>query len=184
MSSETPITTTSTINITTLNQHKGSETVPVTVLSDAAVEYNELGKQIHATLFSEFSTEFSDAANMIEKAEDNDDKLHVIAQFAHFWYGKLPPYVDGVPTPPIIQVTQQICKQFIDICVTQAAVYGFSPEQFAEYIAKSTIGADQVGDNKDNENEVKSNYKTANKPKESTSSAKWRRHQSRRLEKK
>jgi hypothetical protein len=125
------------------------ETVPIEQNPSAAY-YLELGKQTHVLLLAEFTEEFPNSAEMLEKANGADEKLAVIAQFANFWFGKTPlPMADGEPMAPTLQVCQQICKQFVDICMAQAAEHGITPTQVADYIVAHRVEVEQESSESD-----------------------------------
>lgn len=140
------------MSLTTPTEQK-QEAVPV-VQTPAAAYYLELGKQTHVLLLAEFTKEFPNSVEMLEKANGTEEKLAVIAQFANFWFGKSPPLVaDGKPMAPTLQVSQQICKQFIDICMAQAAEHGITPIQVADYIVAHRVEVEQVSSDSDDDND-------------------------------
>lgn len=101
----------------------------------AEEEYLQIGKTAHMLLLGEFNDEFPDAQEMLESAKATEERIGVLAQFANFWIGKTPEISDDMAVPPTIQVSKQICMQFVQQTLNTATTYGITPAQLTAYMA-------------------------------------------------
>lgn len=122
----------------------------------ASEEYLQIGKTAHMLLLGEFDDEFPDAEDMLKNAASVEERIGVLAQFANFWIAKTPEIDDNMPVPPTIQVSKQICMQFVQQTLTTASTYDITPVQLTAYMAahsEATVESDTEESNGSNAND-------------------------------